>query len=278
MMRGLRIPSLPAQPRSVSFSGGVVVGAPGPSLAARVEAILAGTTGFAIDTIDRSTLWQDTAGTVPALVNGDPVARIDTKWGGSPYQWTSASLANQGAVTDDGLLADGIDDNYVGSAGIAGIINNIPGMFVGYRAKFVTMSGTRHMLNLGSETSTVARFSATHGTNTTAVQARRATADAITTATSPGTPLATGVFGTICAQADWAGTGEIYTRLDGTILATATMVGTPGNTPALSSNRTRLFSSLGNAALANVHLRKMVCIPRVVTDGERDTLEAWLAA
>lgn len=275
-MRGLRIPNLPPQPRSVSFPGGGVVGAPNPSLGEQVQAILAGTLGFAIDATDRSTLFQDTAGTIPATTNGDPVARINTKWGTTAHNFTNATPAQQPAVSADGVLADGVDDILIGSASLLSVTNNIPGIFCTYHYKHVAFGGTRYMLSFSTEATNAVRASFYTGVGVAATQGRRLTADALTNV-STASLITAGVFATVSGQLDYAGTGEIYARVDGSAPATATIAGTPGNTGAVNSARVRLFASLGASAYINAHLHRLVCIPRIVSNVERAILEAWVA-
>lgn len=73
-----------------------------------------GQAGAWYDPSDLSTLWQDTAGTVPVAIAGQPVARIDDKSGNARHL-IQASAAQNPTYQIDGsgksyLLFDGVDD------------------------------------------------------------------------------------------------------------------------------------------------------------------------
>ena len=71
-----------------------------------------GKKGYLFDFLDRSTLFQDTAGTIPALAIGDPVAlALDKSGNGNHLVLTTAT--KRPLVSVDGLAFDGIDDCFV---------------------------------------------------------------------------------------------------------------------------------------------------------------------
>lgn len=91
-------------------------------------ATLAGATSNSVwyDPSDLSTVWQDTAGTVPASAN-DPVARIDDK-SGNGHHATQATVGSRPILRTDGRYAylefDGTDDFMdVPTLGISGSQN-----------------------------------------------------------------------------------------------------------------------------------------------------------
>lgn len=249
--------------------------ASGLPLSAQVQAILAGTNGFAIDATDRSTLWQDTAGTVPALNNGDPVARIDTKWGTTGYTFTNATVAQQAAVHAAGIQSDGSDDIYVGS--MLGFISNVPGAFMCARVRHLTLAASKVLLVFGTESTTLPRARLGLGSGEVATIGRRLTADTIATALSSSGLYSSSVFITVGGQIDYAATGSVLSFLNGTQVASATLIGTPGNTPSNPSARVRLFADLNATGFAHCILRRAISIPRTVTNEERAILEAWVA-
>lgn len=71
-----------------------------------------GKKGYWHDFMDRSTLFQDTAGTIPALAVGDPVALVLDKSGNGNHLVQSISTRRP-LVSADGLYFDGIDDCFV---------------------------------------------------------------------------------------------------------------------------------------------------------------------
>lgn len=68
-----------------------------------------GKKGYTYDFLDRSTLFQDTAGTIPALAIGDPVALVLDKSGNGNHLAQSVSTKRP-LVSADGLAFDGVDD------------------------------------------------------------------------------------------------------------------------------------------------------------------------
>ena len=68
-----------------------------------------GKKGYLFDFLDRSTLFQDTAGTIPALAIGDPVALVLDKSGNGNHL-VQTTATRRASVNASGLYFDGIDD------------------------------------------------------------------------------------------------------------------------------------------------------------------------
>lgn len=76
-----------------------------------------GEDGAVYDPSDLSSLWQDTAGTVPVTADGQSVARIDDKSGNGNHAIQATAGARPVYKTDGDrhwLLGDGIDDELIG--------------------------------------------------------------------------------------------------------------------------------------------------------------------
>lgn len=71
-----------------------------------------GKKGYTYDFLDRSTLFQDVAGTIPALAIGDPIALVLDKSGNGNHLVQSVSTKRP-LVSASGLYFDGIDDCFV---------------------------------------------------------------------------------------------------------------------------------------------------------------------
>lgn len=71
-----------------------------------------GKKGYIHDFLDRSTLFQDTAGTIPALAIGDPVALVRDKSGNGNHL-VQATATSRPLVSVGGLAFDGVDDRFV---------------------------------------------------------------------------------------------------------------------------------------------------------------------
>lgn len=71
-----------------------------------------GQKGYLFDFLDRSTLFQDTAGTIPALAIGDPIALVLDKSGNGNHL-VQNTATRRPLVSASGLYFDGIDDCFV---------------------------------------------------------------------------------------------------------------------------------------------------------------------
>ncbi len=77
-----------------------------------------GKKGYLFDFLDRSTLFQDTAGTIPAVANGDPVALVLDKSGNGNHLVMNTELKRP-FVNASGLYFDGIDDCFATVGAVA---------------------------------------------------------------------------------------------------------------------------------------------------------------
>ncbi|NJM13631.1 MAG: hypothetical protein HC889_18810 [Synechococcaceae cyanobacterium SM1_2_3] len=93
-------------------------GAAAPSLSAQVEAILAGTNGFAIDPTDASTKWQTDDTSTPWTTDGQVVGRIQAKWGLAPPAYSQVTPANRPLGTSRYLEGDGVNDSLIATAAV----------------------------------------------------------------------------------------------------------------------------------------------------------------
>jgi len=77
-----------------------------------------GKKGYTHDFLDRSTLFQDVAGTIPALAIGDPVALVLDKSGNGNHL-VQTTATKRALVSASGLYFDGIDDCFVTVGAVA---------------------------------------------------------------------------------------------------------------------------------------------------------------
>ncbi len=265
--------------RRLTRRGGSVP--PGPSPDAELEAFLTGKVGFARDPADLSTLWQDVAGTVPVTAAGQPVARWDGKFTSTPRRMTQATASFCPAYDGAGLAFDGTDDRLDTPTGLGEMSNGAPGYFTCVKARFNALPAQ----------STLHAFSAITSTNNRgwfgllangAAQffGRRTDGDTQANLASSAGVLTTGVDYVISFEVDAAGTGNVRCWVNGALVLTGALAGSPGNFSSTTSPRVREGSNLGNTvgAFMNGWMRRRVDVAQAVSDADRAMIEAWVGA
>ena len=246
--------------------------APPPSLSAQVEAILSGTTGYALDPTDLATLWQDSAKTTPVTTAGQPVGAIRTKWGNTQFDFLQSTAGAR--PTWDGtrfLVPDGVDD-FLTADGSFNVLRNAPGYYVAIRK-----GGTQNTQNffcISTATNTIPRLALQGATtNRLRTQVRRLDADA--TVDTFGT-LAVMDGNTYAFEADLAGTGNTKRYKDNSLIETIAHGGTPANSSDTASARMRLCANLSAGFFNTVYIGRLVLLPFIPTSGQRATIHDWL--
>lgn len=111
---------------------------------AEVTALLAGTAGFALDPADATTVFTDSAGTIPvATPNVDSIGRINSKFGNTSYFWT-ATAPTQPLWTGVAANFDGTDDALFGTTFNA--LNNATGATFTFRIKQDAFAGVNRCI------------------------------------------------------------------------------------------------------------------------------------
>ncbi|NJO55532.1 MAG: hypothetical protein HC834_03300 [Rhodospirillales bacterium] len=212
------------------------------SLSAQVEAILAGTTGFALDPSDLSTLFQDTAGTVPVTTAGQAVARINSKWGTTAYEFAQAAAANRPASSDLRSLAFAVDDLL--DIGSNRFFSNEVGMTFTARVVVDTLAAAQGIINVSRGGSTTLSRWLMQVTSAGQLSqfCRRGDGDPGNTASSAGGLITAGVPFTVQGQVNFA-TDVARILLNGTEVATTAQGGTSGQTRLLQSRGGQLSAT-----------------------------------
>lgn len=236
--------------------------------------LFAGAEGAWYDPSDLGTLFQDAAGSVPVTADGQPVGRMLDKSGNGNHM-VQASAARRPVYRTNGtehwLLFDGVDD-FLQSAITVSLAGTDKATFA-FGVQSLNTAGANSAWISHSDDTDNFRFAAQaphSGTNHFRVFARgsaAATADATAGIHAPPSRrLVTGVM-------DF-GADLVTLRLDGVTVASASGTGATGN----FRNEPLFLGNLGGIGLhANVRLYPGVLIGRLLTTGERDALEAFLA-
>lgn len=245
------------------------------TLSQQVEAILSGTSGFALDPSDTSTMHQDTARTIPVVSASDPVGNIRSKWGTTTYDWQQATAAARPAWNGTaGLTFDGVDDHLLTFSDLT-IAAGKDDILISLGAKVTSFVGTRALYNIGSTTLTAGRI-ACFVPDTGAVQvfARRNT-ESGTFCNSAGSALTAATKAVLTQKYKFTGSPTINSRKDGTQIANTDPFGSSAVTGGNSGRITLgLNVDLTNPLLGSIG--RFVYCPFAVTDPQRLVIEAWI--
>jgi hypothetical protein len=248
-------------------------GAAALTLSQQVEAILAGTTGFALDPTDVSTMWQDSAKTTPVTAALDPVGAIRTKWGTAQFDILQSVAGDRPAW--DGtrfLVPDGADSMI--AAGSFDVIRNAAAYYIAMRH-----GGTRDgdaFFSLSGGVATTSRvLIAPLGSGSLNVQRRRLDADGASTNASADLTVATGT--TFALAQDLAVNGVCALYRNNTFIENLPAIaGAPANGENTASARLVLFANMLQAFPTTTNMGRVVVLPRAATVGERATINSWL--
>ncbi|WP_289105817.1 hypothetical protein [uncultured Halomonas sp.] len=83
-------------------------------------------------------LWQDAAGTIPAVADGDPVGRIDDLSGGGNHATTPVPGTLRGSAGNWRLEFDGVDDYYDLPLSLA---QNSPSLYLAFAGAYRELAG-----------------------------------------------------------------------------------------------------------------------------------------
>lgn len=243
------------------------------TLSQQVEALLLGTTGFAIDPTDVTTLFQGTDTSTPVVSASDPVRRINSKWG-TAHVFLAPSDAARGAWDGTRFITmDGVDDYYEAIAA-SDVFRNAPGAFIAMR-RGGTYHNTNFVLSISGGTATTQRVVVQASTGRMRTQVRRLDADSAT----DNFGMAAAFNGSTWSfEQDWSVNGNAVKRKDDVSIDTYTLAGTPANSENTASARFRLNTNLTTTPtlFQTNSIGRLVFLPRVPTAGERTTIEAWL--
>lgn len=244
-----------------------------PSLSAQVQAILAGTTGFALDPSDASTMWQDTGTATPVTTAAHPIGHIQSKWGTTAHDFIQGTAGARPAWDGTaGMTFDGADDWL--SIAASPIFQNAPAVFASFSFTCPNFATTPKPLYFSTNNANSPRleFSLTGNGRTFG---RILDADASTLITgsivlSPGTKY------TLTAQCNNAVDKAMQQWVDGVSDVTGVNGGTLGNTSNTAAARVNIGAGANGSQFHLGKIGRIVACPFIPSAGQRATIEAWV--
>jgi len=247
----------------------------GSTLSAQVEVILAGTTGYALDPTDTTTMFEDIAETLPANVTSDPVRRIKSKWGTTVYNFDAPSDAARPAWDGvGGLSFDGSDDRL--SLASTALAQNKPAIFVSTKVRFNAFTGGPYVMQYSTNVGADQRYSISMAVTGQWFLGGR-TLDATPSSTFlGGTTLSTATNYVLSTEIDFAGTSAMRGWKDGSLEINGTIGGVPSNTSDTASVTANLGAYNAGTLLLSGKIGREVMCPFIPTAPQRAIIEAWI--
>lgn len=242
----------------------------------QVQAILAGTGGYALDPRDLSTMFQDAAGTIPVTTPGQTVGRIVGKWGiGATAVWSETILTAHPLWDGSDLIYDGATDLLNGNAE-TDLPRNAPAMFFCGLVNLQDFEATRGILGLSVQSATQSRFVVTiDPTGQVNIPTRRPDATGYNVV-FPTLIFPVGVATVLSCLADVAGASMAYAWVNG-VAGTPFPLGAAAPYSDTASGRRRLGANVANSPnrFFGKFGRQVHC-PFVPTESQRLIFEAWV--
>lgn len=250
------------------------LGGGSPTLSEQVQALLAGTTGFALDPSDLTTMHQDTARTVPVTTAADPVGNIRSKWGTTAFDIQQATAATRPAWNGvGGMSFDNADDSL--NFPLA-MMRNRAACFVAFRMRPTTIgSDSTFFVSTGTGGTTHRFDGIISADGSYRFGGRRLDADGLSSGLAPAATLVANNNYVMSMEIDYAGTGALRGWVNGSLLVNTTISGTVGNTSdtdSLAATFGRLSSTRFDGLLG-----KFAFLPFIPTAEQRADVEAWIA-
>lgn len=246
----------------------------------QVQAILAGTEGFVLDPFDLSTMFQDSAGTIPVTAPGQPVGLIHSKWGNTMRPFSQVTAASRPSLSDLGHLSyDGVDDRFELATPLPDPSRNAPAMFVCVRGTCKNVTPRNPIFGISVPTATQTRFYAfLDNAATPGVTGRRPDATTLPTRTFVSARLTLDVPATLSFLADVFSADTASVWKDGVASTPVAFAsGAVGNFENTDAARMRIGVGLANNNDRYTGIMsRMVVLPRAPTPEERLVFEAWV--
>lgn len=224
------------------------------------------------DPSDMSTLFQDSAGTIPVTAAGQSVGLMRDK-SGNNHHASQATSTKRPLLQTDGthwwLKGDGIDDfMQTGNIDLTG--TDKVSVFAGVRKITDTQ---QHFVEYGDANYAVAGGFLLRSVVGGLGWAAYSGTDVVATTTTPSPT--TNVMALLLDMAGTTGPAQLLPRLDGVPVKVPAGAATPA---AAGSNQKMSLLARGPGAVATSgHLYPLIIVPRLTTDEETSNTEKWVA-
>lgn len=225
----LAVPSFPNSPPPAG----------GTNFVTAMQTMLASTGGWVTDPGDASINFTDTGGTTPVTTPGvSTIARFNSKFGITTYNWQQATVANQYLWNGASMGCDGVDD-ILQTTAWAGL-NGATALTATFRAQLDDLSVARMIFSCSTSTGTNGRYQlGVNANGSISLYLRRTDAEAQQAFTTAATGLiTTGVPFTIQTRTNYLN-GAVEIFLNGTSVFSGTHTGTDGVNGVDATNSAR---------------------------------------
>ena len=244
------------------------------SLAQQVEAALAGKSGIYLDSSSITGMWQDSLKTTPVTVATNPVYVSTSKYGAAQYEFAAVLDAGRPLFDTTSMIYDGTDDRLLLQSTAFG--QNVPALAVVAYVKPATLK-VQSTVQVSINVATSSRlYQGLNADGSVRTVSRRLDADADTTITSAAGLISAGTAYVLTSIIDFAGTGAMTMRINGTQVATGTVGGSAGNTSNTVTNRVQL-GAVSAANFLNGELGRMIICGFLPTAGEITLFESLVS-
>lgn len=240
-----------------------------------VEAILAGTHGVAYDMHDRTTMFQDAAGTVPVTADGQPVALVLSKWGTTPRALIQGSAGLAPTADPAGVLFDGVDDRLLMESSVD-FWRNVPAHFACLALTHTNTTSSQMLVHQAiSSNAVTARFSMLVN-NIDQPEAIVRRPDGATFNRARAGSAAAGVRNVITVYADLTDTLIVACHVNGVQQATNVVTAPSANSDDTDAASGINISGQGVNSWIYGVMERLVVLPFMPTPEEINILEAWV--
>lgn len=245
-----------------------------PSLSAQVQAALAGKSGIYLDSSSITGMWQDSLKTTPVTVATNPVYVFTSKYGAAQYEFAAVADASRPLFDTTSMIYDGTDDRLLLQSTAFG--QNVPALAVVAYVKPATLK-VQSTVQVSINVATSSRlYQGLNADGSVRTVSRRLDGDADTTITSAAGLISAGTAYVLTSIIDFAGTGAMTMRINGTQVATGTVGGSAGNTSNTVTNRVQL-GAVSAANFLNGELGRMIICGFLPTAGEITLFESLVS-
>lgn len=249
------------------------VGGPA-SLSAQVQAALAGKAGIYLDSSDITGMWQDSGKTTPVSAPTNPVYVFTSKFGATQYEFAAVLGAGRPLFDSASMIYDGSDDRLLLQATSFG--QSVPALaVVSYVKPAILKSQSTAQVSINAAASS-RLYQGLNADGSVRTVSRRLDGDGDTTIISATGLISAGTAYVLTSIVDFAGTGAMTMRINGSVVASGTLAGTLGNTSNTQTNRVGL-GAVSASSFLNGELGRMILCGFLPSAGEITLFESLVS-